>query len=223
MLGFFQFCRFRIELCAIAAFLFIAAPVQAQSQSETTPAQSETTPAQSPSEVIETLHEALITAMRQAQELGYDGRYELLEPTVVAAFDTFTMARVATGRGRWKKLSADQRKALRDAFTQMTVAGYAGRFNDYSGQHFEILDQQPAKRGRILLKTQLIKANGEPVAFNYLMRRKDRGWVILDIYLDGTFSELAVRRSEFGAVLKDKGYDGLLAAIAKTIAKYREG
>jgi ABC-type transporter MlaC component len=34
-----------------------------------------------------------------------------------------------------------------------------------------------------------------------------------DIYLDGTISEVATRRSEFAAILKNDGIDGLIAAL----------
>jgi len=34
-----------------------------------------------------------------------------------------------------------------------------------------------------------------------------------DIYLDGAISEVATRRSEFAAILKNEGIDGLIAAL----------
>ena len=45
-----------------------------------------------------------------------------------------------------------------------------------------------------------------------MMRRKGDSWLISDIYLDGAISEVATRRSEFAAILKSQGIDGLIAA-----------
>ena len=45
------------------------------------------------------------------------------------------------------------------------------------------------------------------------MRRNGDGWLIADIYLDGAISEVATRRSEFAAILKADGVDGLIAAL----------
>jgi MlaC protein len=45
------------------------------------------------------------------------------------------------------------------------------------------------------------------------MRRNGDTWLISDIYLDGAISEVATRRSEFGAILKNEGIDGLIAAL----------
>ena len=60
---------------------------------------------------------------------------------------------------------------------------------------------------------QIIKANGEPVKVDYIMHRSGESWLISDIYLDGAISEVATRRSEFAAILKSDGIDGLIAAL----------
>jgi hypothetical protein len=51
-------------------------------------------------------------------------------------------------------------------------------------------------------------ANGEPVKVDYVMRLSGPA-----IYLDGATSELATRRSEFAAILKTEGIDGLISAL----------
>ena len=48
---------------------------------------------------------------------------------------------------------------------------------------------------------------------DYLMRRNGDAWLISDIYLDGAISEVATRRSEFAAILKSQGIDGLIVAL----------
>jgi phospholipid transport system substrate-binding protein len=46
-----------------------------------------------------------------------------------------------------------------------------------------------------------------------MMHRNGEGRLISDIYLDGAISEVATRRSEFAAILKTDGVDGLIAAL----------
>ena len=46
-----------------------------------------------------------------------------------------------------------------------------------------------------------------------MMRRSGDNWLISDIYLDGAISEVATRRSEFAAILKTEGVDGLTSAL----------
>jgi phospholipid transport system substrate-binding protein len=75
-----------------------------------------------------------------------------------------------------------------------------------------VTDEQPNGTG-VMVRSQIIKANGEPVKVDYMMRRNGANWVISDVYLDGAISEVATRRSEFAAILRNEGIDGLIAAL----------
>lgn len=173
------------------------------------------------SQVIEQFSAALLKVMQEAETLGYAGRYDALAPAVTSSFALPFMAQVAAGR-YWKNLSEAQQGRLVDAFTQMTIATYAARFNDYSGQLFEIVGEEPARRDTTLVKTRLVKGDGEAIAINYLLRRKDETWEIVDIYLKGRISELALRRAEYVSVLRREGFDGLLSVLQQKLAGLEE-
>ena len=168
---------------------------------------------------IESLHDALLDVMRNAVELKYDGRTEKLTPLIPEHFDLPFMAQKAIGRRSWSKASEDEQKRYLDAFTRFMVANYAGRFDGYSGQSFETVGEEPARSDTILVKTQLIDPGEESIELNYRMRQVGGGWKIIDVYMDGTVSELALRRSEFASVVKRDGFDGLIQALDKKIAK----
>jgi phospholipid transport system substrate-binding protein len=51
------------------------------------------------------------------------------------------------------------------------------------------------------------------VTVNYLMRNNGGVWQIADVYLDGTISEMATRRSEFAAILRAQGITGLIQTL----------
>jgi phospholipid transport system substrate-binding protein len=65
----------------------------------------------------------------------------------------------------------------------------------------------------VMVRSRIVKANGEPVKVDYRMRRAGDRWLISDIYLDSAISEVTTRRSEFAAILRDSGIDGLVAAL----------
>jgi phospholipid transport system substrate-binding protein len=75
-----------------------------------------------------------------------------------------------------------------------------------------VIGEQPGVAG-IMVRRQIVKANGEPVEVDYMTRRYGDSWLISDIYLDGAISEMATRRSEFAEILKSQGIDGLIAAL----------
>jgi phospholipid transport system substrate-binding protein len=56
------------------------------------------------------------------------------------------------------------------------------------------------------------------VDIDYLMRRDGDAWRIADVYLSGTVSELAARRSEFSSVMRRQGVDGLIAVLNRKAA-----
>jgi phospholipid transport system substrate-binding protein len=78
-----------------------------------------------------------------------------------------------------------------------------------------VTGEQPATAG-VMVRSQIVKANGELVKVDDLMRRNGDAWLISDIYLDGAISEVATRRSEFAAILKSEGIDGLIATPNRT-------
>ena len=84
--------------------------------------------------------------------------------------------------------------------------------NSYDGEKLQVTGEQQSGGGPLVL-SEIVKSTGEPVRINYLMRQGSGGWRIADIYLNGTISELATRRSEFAAILQSRGVDGLIAAL----------
>jgi phospholipid transport system substrate-binding protein len=57
----------------------------------------------------------------------------------------------------------------------------------------------------VLVRTVLNRPGNEPVVLSYLVRAMGGMPRIVDVYLTGTISELASRRSEFNALMRDGG------------------
>ena len=149
--------------------------------------------------------------MKNGRTLGQSGRFAQLEPVIRKTFDVATMSRLSVGPS-WATLTEIQRQQVTKSFGRYISAIYADRFDSYSGQKLRVTGQQPAASGIIVL-SEIVKASGEPVKVDYLMRRNGDSWLISDIHLDDAISEVAIRRSEFSAILKSEGIDGLIAAL----------
>ena len=168
-----------------------------------------------PEDSVNTFHETLISTMKDGRTLSESGRYARIEPVVHRLFDLPLMSRLAIGAS-WSTLSSAQQQVAITAFGAYIAATYADRFDSYSGQRLEIVGQQPSSSG-IIVKTRIVKSNGEPVNVDYVMRQNDGAWQISDVYLDGTISQLATQRSEFGAILRREGFDGLIATLQRKV------
>src|SRR5439155_19827167 len=117
-----------------------------------------------PTEAIRRLNGELLDTMQRATTLGVKGRYQKLEPIVFKTFDVPYMARLSIGPS-WASLTPDQKKRAARAYGRYVAAVYATRFDGYSGERFEILGEQKIKRGT-LVKTQIVKSDGEPVSIS---------------------------------------------------------
>ena len=162
-------------------------------------------------DTVQGLYDALLGAMKNGRTLGLSGRFTQLEPVIRRTFDLQSMTRLSVGAS-WSGLSEAQRQQLTDGFGRYISAIYADRFDSYAGQQLQVIGEQP-NAGGLMVKSQIVKANGEPVKIDYVMRRNGEAWLISDVYLDGAISEVATRRSEFAAILKTEGVDGLIAAL----------
>jgi phospholipid transport system substrate-binding protein len=113
-------------------------------------------------------------------------------------------------------LPAEQKQGASQAFGRYIAATYATRFDDFSGEQFQILGEQQVEHGTIV-KTQLVKADGEKVIINYAVHDNDTSWQIRDVYLAGTISELATRRSDFTSTLRSGGIEALILRLNKKV------
>jgi phospholipid transport system substrate-binding protein len=160
---------------------------------------------------VQDLYDALLSTMKNGGTLGGSGRFAKLAPVICSSFDVASMARLSVGPS-WSGLSEAERREVTESYGRYISAIYADRFDSYNGQKLEVTGEQPAPFG-LLVKSRIIKNNGEPVEVDYVMRQDGGSWLIADIYLDSAVSEVATRRSEFAAILKAQGVDGLIAAL----------
>jgi phospholipid transport system substrate-binding protein len=172
-------------------------------------------------DTIKSFYDTLLSVMQQAKTLGLKGRYEKLDPAIHRAFNLPLMTRLSVGPD-WQKLSPEEQKSLTTAFADLSVSTYAARFDGYSGEHFDVDPNPTPTSGGVIVNTKLVQSSGEPVQLNYLMREGDAGWQILDVFLKGTVSELATRRSEFSTVLRRDGAQALVQLIETRAADLKK-
>jgi phospholipid transport system substrate-binding protein len=170
-----------------------------------------------PKAIVQGFYDALEETMKQGDELGFDGRYKKLEPVIHDTFDVPVMAKIAVGP-EWTNLKPDEKTKLLEAFDRYMISTYASRFRTDKGLKFQVGEVKTPADNRTLVETKLIRANGDPVALNYLFRPDANGsWKIIDVYLSGAISEMARMRSDFSATVTGGGATALIAALEKKI------
>jgi phospholipid transport system substrate-binding protein len=169
-------------------------------------------------EVVEKLHAALLSAMKEGHKIGYQGRFDQLAPVIKSSFDMPFISRTVLGK-YWETLTNEQRSRFIEAFTQQSIATYAANFDSYSGERFEMIPEKKVDSGRILVQSQLIKSDGGRVQLDYLLHRTGSQWRIVNIIAEGV-SDLALKRADYSAFLKNHGFEALLKKLSEKTNQY---
>jgi phospholipid transport system substrate-binding protein len=179
--------------------------------------------ADSPVAVIQRFYDALLAEMKDAKHLSFDQRFQRLAPAISQTYNLPLMSRLSVGPG-WNQLQPAQQQRFSEDFARYTISVYANRFDGYNGERFEVSPNPVANPNGVIVETKLIKSDNDKVTLNYLLRQEGGGpWQVIDIYLSGTISELATRRSEFAGVLQQSGGEALIKLIEDRTAAQRAG
>ncbi|WP_446808344.1 ABC transporter substrate-binding protein [Methylomonas sp. 2BW1-5-20] len=169
-------------------------------------------------QVVDEFQNQLLGVMKQGKELGFQGRYDKLDVAVKKSHDLPKIARIVVGK-QWEELTAEQQNKLETVFSKLSVSAYAHNFKDYSGESFTFASEEETGRGGVVIHTNLHIPGEKDVKFDYMMKKKDDSWQIINIIADGV-SDLALKRSDYTSVLSRDGFDALIAKITEKIESY---
>jgi phospholipid transport system substrate-binding protein len=190
----------RIAQAFSLSLLILAAAIPARAEGAGDPAAA----------TVQGFYDALVASMKSGGTAK--SRYDKLKPAVEQAFDIPGMTALSVGPS-WSSTSPADQKMLTEAFERMTIANYARNFDSYSGEKFTVDPTVTDRNADKLVKSTLKPSNGDAIPFNYRLHQAEGGWKIVDIYLNGNISQLAQKRSDFGATLQASGPAGLAKKI----------
>jgi phospholipid transport system substrate-binding protein len=172
---------------------------------------------------IEQLDAALLAAMKAGRTTPFAQRYAMLSPAIEQSLDLNSMLRGAVGFG-WYSLLREQKSPLASAFQRYTVSNYAANFDSYDGQSFRVLPHtHQLLNGEVVVRTEIIRPNKSAVEIGYVMRQTAEGWRAIDVLTDGTISQVAVQRSDFGGLLASGGAPALQAGLERKVTTLSGG
>jgi phospholipid transport system substrate-binding protein len=199
----------RLTAIALAFALSTSAAGLALSLASTSPALAQASdPAAG---VIDGFDHTLLDSMKQSKALGVQGRFRKMEPAVQSTYDLQAMMRVATS-AYWAKMSPADQGALVAAFGRFSAATYARNFDTYSGQKFLITGVDTRLPDK-LVRTQLVLSPTSSINLVYRMRQDEGRWRIIDVFYNGTISQLAQQASDFSTTLSTGGAAALIKKL----------
>jgi phospholipid transport system substrate-binding protein len=171
---------------------------------------------------IETFYAALIDTMKQGKELGLQGRYKQLTAVTQETFDLPGMAQASVGPA-WQTISEPDRKAVVDAFERLTISNYAKNFSVFGGEKFTVDPNVKMRNADKIVESKLIGGDGKETPFNYRLRMSDGKWKVIDIYLNGYVSQVALRRADYSTTVASAGAAGLAKKINELADRQMSG
>lgn len=168
---------------------------------------------------IQNLGDRAISIIAQSRSSGQPpiGQFTQL---LNANFDLPTIARFVLGR-YWRQATPQQQSEYMRLFEDLIVRTYANRFQEYSGETFEVTGAQPTGNGRYTIVSSRIKRPGgnQPVEVQWRVRNGD-GLQILDVIVEGVSLSVS-QREEYAAVIQRAGgsIDALLDSMRRKIAQ----
>jgi len=105
----------------------------------------------------------------------------------------------------------------------MTVANYAKNFAKFEGEQFVVDPMVKVRNEDKVVESKLVGSDRSTVPFNYRMHLVGDKWKIVDVYLNGYVSQLALRRSDFSSTVASSGPLGLIKKINELVDKQMSG
>ena len=169
-----------------------------------------------PDQLVQKITDEVLAAIKSDKELAAGDKQKaikLAEEKVLPYIDFEQATRLAVGRA-WRQASPEQQKRLVTEFRNMLVRTYSNAISAYQGQTLKVLPargkQDPEET---VVRTQFVRPGGQPLPIDFTMHQKDNTWKVYDIVVEGV-SLVMTYRSEFDAVVKQQGIDGLIKALA---------
>jgi phospholipid transport system substrate-binding protein len=170
-----------------------------------------------PEELVKKITADVLESIKSDKQLAAGDRQKaikLAEEKILPHVDFEEATRLAVGRS-WAQASPEQKKRLVTEFRNMLVRTYSNAIQPYEGQQMKVMPVR-MKPGdtEVTVQNQFIRSGAQPVKIDYSMRKTEKGWKIYDIVVEGV-SLVLTYRSEFDAVVKQNGIDGLIKRLAQ--------
>jgi phospholipid transport system substrate-binding protein len=170
-----------------------------------------------PEDLVKRVTQEVLDAVKGDVQLAAGDRQKMLklaEDKVLPHVDFGEAARLALGRS-WNQATPEQRKQVVAEFRAMLVRTYASAIDAYRGQTLHVLPvrMKPADTD-VTVRNRYLRPGATPVMIEYQMHKTAQGWKIYDIVVEGV-SLVITYRSEFDAVVKQDGIEGLIRRLAE--------
>ncbi|WP_321365603.1 ABC transporter substrate-binding protein [uncultured Desulfuromusa sp.] len=149
----------------------------------------------------------------QQSDLSSAEKKSLVSGKVQEYLNIESMSRRTLG-SYWDGATEEQRKTFADLFVKILEGTYLSRIDDYSTGTVQYLKQR-VKDDKAIVDTVIVSKELE-IPVQYKMIYDGNAWQVFDLVIEGV-SLVKNYRSSYGEIIRQEGYDGLLALMVEKV------
>lgn len=176
---------------------------------------------QSPNDVVQEAAEELAEAIEgRKDELANDpaALYALIDEILLPRFDRQYSAQLVLGK-HWRSADDSQRDRFVDAFYRSLLRRYSDGVLEYDQNKVEVLPfRGDESEPRVVVRTIVSLEDGTAVPVNYGLVRRDAGWLMFDVTIEG-ISYVRNFRTELNAEIQATSLDAVIERLEAEAAE----
>ena len=174
-----------------------------------------TTASDDPTAVVRDTAERVLDSLRSDRARYQDDHalFQLVREVVFPRLDRERTAQWVLG-ANWRTATPAQRERFIAEFSDLLLRTYGTALRQYDSEKLNYLPAQvPAGADRVTVRTEIIRPDGPKVSVDYLLTNRSGEWKVYDVIIENV-SLVVTYRSEYSAIIKRDGMDGLLKQLA---------
>ena len=177
--------------------------------------------AQSPNDVVQEAAEELAKAIEgRKDELANDpaALHALIDKILLPRFDRQYSAQLVLGK-HWRSADDSQRDRFIDAFYRSLLRRYSDGVLEYDQNKVEVLPfRGDESEPRVVVRTMVSLEDGTTVPVNYGLVRRDAGWLMFDVTIEG-ISYVRNFRTELNAEIQATSLNAVIERLEAEAAE----
>ncbi|HXF78872.1 MAG TPA: ABC transporter substrate-binding protein [Usitatibacter sp.] len=170
---------------------------------------------ESPEALVKRVADEVLAVVKNDKDVANGNQAKvvaLAEQKVLPHFDFERMTRLAVGKN-WSQANDAQKQSLIKEFRTLLVRTYSSSLGQYRNQVIEVKPGKAAPGDKeTVVRTQIVQQGGPPIPIDYSMEKKDSGWMVYDVVIDGA-SLVTTYRGTFNDQVQRGGIDGLVKTL----------
>lgn len=174
-----------------------------------------TTASDDPTAVVRDTAERVLDSLRSDRARYQDDHalFQLVRDVVFPRLDRERTAQWVLG-ANWRTATPAQREQFIAEFSDLLLRTYGTALRQYDSEKLNYLPARaPAGADRVTVRTEIIRPDGPKVSVDYLLTNRSGEWKVYDVIIENV-SLVVTYRSEYAAIIKRDGMDGLLKQLA---------